>query len=157
MGIWAQCSAPGWQLILPHSLPLSLHSSISPSSCCLPWPRWRWIIAVLAGRAQPLGVTASDSNPNRSSRRENSPWDAPLSRFFSFAVVVAQEQLCAAGGHTPVWGAKGCPPPGLALTLSPPLPCYNNIPFFFPAVLWIPPAGPGTHSSDFCPFCSLYD
>lgn len=58
----------------------------------------------------------------------------PLSRFFSFAVFGAQEQVCA------VWGAEVCPPPGLPLTLSPPLPRNNNIPFFFPAVLWIPPA-----------------
>lgn len=41
---------------------------------------------------------------------------------------------------TPVWGAKVCPRFGLIFTLLPPLPQNNNIPFFFPAVLWIPPA-----------------
>lgn len=62
----------------------------------------------------------------------------------------------AAQGAQPSGGCQGLSSSGLAVTLPPPLPHHNNIPFFFPAVWWI--LQQSWHTlSDFCPFCSLYD
>lgn len=133
-------SFPATLPALPH-LSQQLLPSLGPVGDGLPCPGWQSppahpnpSVSLLGGPHWPQS--------SRSSWMEICPWEwSPSAGFTPLQLLLLfRSTFVLQREGTPVWGAKVCPHFGLILTLLPLLPRNNNIPFFFPAVLWIPPA-----------------